>query len=194
MPRVISGRLGGLRLQAPEGDQTRPTSDRVKEALFSALNSRMEFEGALILELFAGSGQLGIEALSRGALHCHFVERWKRAYQCLQQNLRHCHLEQEATLHFGDALQICRQLSESGLRFDLILSDPPYREAKTFLQAFDVQLGQYPLLKEGGLFLLEREAEKGAKAMSCTIDVSNLKEGRNSVYGTTMVSFYGLRE
>ena len=119
--RVIAGELRGRRLAAPPGSGTRPTSDRVREATFNALVSMGEVEGAVVLDAFAGSGALGIEALSRGAERCTFVERDREALQVLRANLETCRLGPDrATVVAGDA-----HLSTGS--FDLVLLDPPYR-------------------------------------------------------------------
>ena len=118
--RVIAGELRGRRLQAPRGTTTRPTSDRVREATFNALTSLGAIEGATVLDGFAGSGALGIEALSRGAEHCLFVERDRDAIAALRANLDACRLGPErAAVHTGD-------LGAVTGRWDLALLDPPY--------------------------------------------------------------------
>ena len=87
--RVVAGRLGGRRLVAPEGRDTRPTTDRVREAVFNALGSAGLIDGALVADLYAGSGALGIEAISRGAAHCIFVETDRAAVAALETNIAH---------------------------------------------------------------------------------------------------------
>jgi 16S rRNA (guanine966-N2)-methyltransferase len=125
--RVIAGTLGGRRLKAPPGRGTRPTSDRVREALFSMLG---EIGGARVLDLFAGSGALGIEALSRGAARAVFVERDARAAAVLRENLAELGLGSErAELRRGDALAALRTARERGELYDLVLIDPPYADA-----------------------------------------------------------------
>jgi 16S rRNA (guanine966-N2)-methyltransferase len=128
--RVIAGALGGRRLRAPAGRATRPTSDRVREALFSMLG---ELGGARVLDLFAGSGALGIEALSRGAEHAVFVERDSAAAAVLRENLRALRVGPErAEVRRGDALAALRHASASGETYDLLFIDPPYGEAGTW--------------------------------------------------------------
>jgi 16S rRNA (guanine966-N2)-methyltransferase len=118
--RVIAGELGGRRLQAPKGDTTRPTSDRVREATFNALGSLGAVEDATVLDGFAGSGALGIEALSRGAAHCLFVERDRAALDALRANLEALGLGADrATVVPGDLTTVTG-------RWDLALLDPPY--------------------------------------------------------------------
>ena len=119
--RVIAGELRGRRLVAPRGTSTRPTSDRVREATFNALGSMGAVEDAVVLDGFAGSGALGIEALSRGAARCTFVERDRSALVALRANLETCGLGTDrAEVVVGDALDL------AGGRFDLALLDPPY--------------------------------------------------------------------
>lgn len=123
--RVIAGRLGGRRLQAPKGRTTRPTSDRVREALFSMLG---ELHGIVALDLFAGTGALGIEALSRGAERVVFVERDTNAVVALKANLAALGLgESEASVRVGDALESLRAARAAGETYDLVFVDPPYR-------------------------------------------------------------------
>jgi 16S rRNA (guanine966-N2)-methyltransferase len=125
--RVIAGSLGGRRLKAPPGRGTRPTSDRVREALFSMLG---ELHGARVLDLFAGSGALGIEALSRGAAAAVFVERDRLAARVLADNLTVLGIGGErAELRRGEALAALRGARRRGEFYDLVLIDPPYREA-----------------------------------------------------------------
>jgi 16S rRNA (guanine966-N2)-methyltransferase len=127
--RVIAGRLGGRRLKAPRGRATtRPTSDRVREALFSMLG---EVEGSVALDLFAGTGALGIEALSRGAQRVVFVERDAAAIRVLRANLVQLGLDApEAEVRMGDALTALRAARGAGETYDLVFVDPPYRQAR----------------------------------------------------------------
>lgn len=124
--RVVAGRLGGRRLAAPRGAATRPTSDRVREALFSVLGETVA--GARVLDLFAGSGALGIEALSRGAARATFVERAAAAQRALAANLEALGLEAE--VHNGDAVAYLGYASRAGETYDLVFLDPPYRDAE----------------------------------------------------------------
>ncbi len=143
--RVVAGLIGGLRLVAPDGRDTRPTNDRVREATFNALGSLDVLDGAKVLDLFAGSGALGIEALSRGAAHCTFVEKDRRALAAVRTNLTTCGLGNEvATVIAGDSLRFVAGLDRSQSHapplagaeidndgapvrgFDVVLLDPPY--------------------------------------------------------------------
>jgi 16S rRNA (guanine966-N2)-methyltransferase len=122
--RVVAGSARGRRLQAPPGDATRPTLDRVREALFNALVSLDAVDGARVLDLFAGSGALGIEALSRGASHCTFVERARPAHAALEANLVATGLAERAEVLALDAVAWLDRQPGGG--FDLVLLDPPY--------------------------------------------------------------------
>ncbi len=123
--RVIGGRLGGRRLTAPRGKTTRPTSDRVREAAFALLG---DVQDATVLDLYAGSGALGIEALSRGAARAVFVERDARAARTLRANLAALELERpQVEVREGDVLGALRTARRRQETYDLVFIDPPYR-------------------------------------------------------------------
>ena len=122
MTRIIGGRAGSLRLDVPKTG-TRPTSDRVREAIFSALETRDQVEGARVLDLFAGSGQLGIEALSRGAAHCDFVDNSKASITCVKKNVETCGFNDRAGIYGTDAFGFIKSVNEN---YDIILLDPPF--------------------------------------------------------------------
>ncbi len=124
--RVVAGTAGGLRLQAPPGRDVRPTTDRVREAMFGALGSLGALEGATVLDLCAGSGALGIEALSRGAERATFVDRSPAALDAVRRNLAHTRLADRATVAKGDAIAHLAAASRAGPAPDLVLCDPPY--------------------------------------------------------------------
>ncbi len=123
--RIVAGSLGGRRIHAPPGRSVRPTPERVREAWFSAIGERIE--GAAVLDLFAGSGALGIEALSRGAARVHFVEADRRAFAVLRANLRELQLAGRALAVRADVFQFLRRV-DPGQRFNVALADPPYKE------------------------------------------------------------------
>jgi 16S rRNA (guanine966-N2)-methyltransferase len=125
--RIVAGTLGGRRIAAPPGNDTRPTSDRVREALFSALGP---IDGARVLDLFAGSGALALEAISRGAAHAVLVEKDARAAAVIERNLEALEIDAgRAALRRRDALQALRDAREAGESYDLVFLDPPYRLA-----------------------------------------------------------------
>lgn len=120
--RVIAGTARSLRLKTPEGMDTRPTTDRIKETLFNMLQSYLS--GALFVDLFSGSGGIGIEALSRGARHAYFVESEKKALSCIQENLRFTRLADRATVLKTDVYSALYGIHEK--EADIIFMDPPY--------------------------------------------------------------------
>jgi 16S rRNA (guanine(966)-N(2))-methyltransferase RsmD len=119
--RVITGIAGGRQLKSPTGEAVRPTADHVKEALFNVL--QFDLEGRRVLDLFAGSGQLGIEALSRGAAECTFVDKDKQAIAVIQANLEHTDLTDRAKVLHTDSFSF---LKMTPAVFDIVLLDPPY--------------------------------------------------------------------
>ena len=125
--RIVAGRFGGRRISAPPGSETRPTADRVREALFSALGP---LDGEVVLDLFAGSGALALEALSRGAGRAVLVEKDARAAAVIRRNLDDLGVGSDAALvRRRDALRALRDAREAGESYDLVFLDPPYRLA-----------------------------------------------------------------
>ena len=156
--RVITGTARGTRLEAPEGQQTRPTSDMAKEAVFSILH--FELAGAAVLDLFAGSGQLGIEALSRGAKSCVFVDHSRAAQEVIRRNLAAAKLTplgRVAAMDASSFLAGCRD------RFDIALLDPPYDGG----QLETALAGVAALMNDGGVIVCEtdRRAEPPARCV-----------------------------
>jgi 16S rRNA (guanine966-N2)-methyltransferase len=124
--RIISGISKGRKLLPPKGKTLRPTSDRVKESIFNILGN--EVKGKIVLDLFAGTGNLGIEALSRGAKRAVFVEEEKQALDLIKKNLSRCGMESEADILPGDVERAIAVLKDRGQSFDLIVMDPPYEK------------------------------------------------------------------
>ena len=120
--RVVAGELRGRRIEAPPGTDTRPTTDMVREAVFNALGSLDLLHDAAVADLFAGTGALGIEAISRGAAHCTFIERDRTALRALKANIDHLGIEGRTRTMPGDALVLAR-----GLNVDIVFADPPYQ-------------------------------------------------------------------
>jgi 16S rRNA (guanine966-N2)-methyltransferase len=151
--RVIAGRYGGRRLTAPKGGTTRPTSERVREALFAMLGDLTE---ARVLDLFAGSGALGIEALSRGATEAVFVERDSQAIAALRANLAALEVgEQRAQVRRAEAIAALGRARERKETYDLVLIDPPYRRAPELGPALAVALPA--LLSPGARVVVESD-------------------------------------
>lgn len=150
--RVITGSAGGTNLKAPKGLNTRPTADRVKQALFNII--QYEIAGD-VLDLFAGSGQLGIEALSRGARHCVFVDAGADAVEAIRENLQRTHLSEKAQIVRGDYLSYLKGCKK---RFRLVFLDPPYGEK--YLENAIKFISEIDILAEGGIIVTERSADK----------------------------------
>jgi len=164
--RIITGKWKGRTIDAPQGGTTRPILDRVKESLFDRLGSRLGMPGSLppiaVLELFAGGGTLGLEALSRGAAFCCFVEKHRRALAVLQRNLDA--LDAGASAHpiRGDACAVEPPEPPDGLRYRLVFVDPPYVMTRDAQPAGIVgtlcrRLAEHPLLDSGALIVLRHE-------------------------------------
>ena len=149
--RVISGSARGRRLREPKGMDIRPTADHVKEAVFDIIQFRIP--GASVLDLFTGTGQLGIEALSRGAAECVFVDRRADAVELIRQNVKLCALEDRARIRKGDALAYLR----SGEKFDLILLDPPY--ASDLLDQALESITRFDICRAHGIIMAESASE-----------------------------------
>jgi len=147
--RIISGRFKGRRLKTPTWEGLRPTSDKLRETLFNILAPRIE--GARVLDGYAGTGALGLEALSRGAAHVTFVEQDRRAAALIEANASACGLAGGYTIASGDFVLLSSRL-KAGEGFDLILLDPPY-DTRNVRRALDLAAG---LLRRGGLVVLER--------------------------------------
>lgn len=189
--RVIAGRLGGRRIKAPAGSATRPTADRVREALFSSLG---HIGGALVLDLFSGTGALGIEALSRGARRAVFVESAGPALAALRDNLAALGLEDVARVVplrvdraldrlAGEAASLGRAEAGSG-SFDLVFLDPPYAAVAEAAEAAARLAGPLDLLAPAGRVILEHGSRAPAPA------IEGLAAPVTRRYGDTSVSFY----
>ena len=151
--RVITGKARGVQLKTPEGMTTRPTTDRVKEALFSIIH--FEIPGARVLDLFGGTGQLGIEALSRGAKRAVFVDSQESACKLIRENLSRAKMQQDGQVVRSDYLQYLDRCRE---KFDIILLDPPY--AEVFLENALKRITEIDILESNGIIVAERPLGK----------------------------------
>ncbi len=175
---MITGKARGTVLKTPEGQQTRPTADRVKEALFSII--QFEIPGSRVLDLFGGTGQLGIEALSRGAKCATFVDSGDKACALIRENLKRCKLENGAKVVREDYLSY---LSRTNERYDIILLDPPY--AEVFLENAIKCISEIDILESGGIIVAERPVGKELPG-----DFSGLTRSRDYKYGSTLLTLY----
>ena len=176
--RVITGTARGRRLGELKGQETRPTTGKVKEGVFSAL--QFDIEGRRVLDLFAGTGQMGIEALSRGAQSCTFVDCRKDAAQLVRDNLAVCALADRAQVVCGDAMGY---LSSLRAQYDLIFLDPPY--ADDTLERAIAHIARFDILAPGGIIVAECPADKQLPALSAPYHIH-----REYRYGKIKVTVY----
>ena len=176
--RVITGSARGAKLKTLEGLATRPTSDRVKEAIFNII--QFDIQGRRVLDLFCGSGQLAIEALSRGADYAVIVDQSAEAVKVIKDNLKKTKFDQQASVFQMDYL---RYLSTAREKFDLIFLDPPYAE-KSLENALQ-KISEIDILSEGGIIICERPKDKVMPP-----EVGGLLCSRDYNYGKTAVNLY----
>lgn len=181
--RVIAGSHRGRRLSGPEGTALRPTSDKVREALFSILGTQVS--GGRFLDLYAGTGAVGIEALSRGASVVTFVESDPKAVQLLQENLRTCQLLDRAQVHMGHTAAFLARKDCWGGPYDVLFADPPYAAP----DELDILLHVWRpgLLSECATMIIEQDSRTELPA---SIDHATLV--RRYVYGDTALYLYGV--
>ncbi len=177
MLRIVAGQLKGRRLKTPAGSDTRPTSDRVREALFAVLGSRVS--GARVADLFAGSGALGLEALSRGAAHCLFVERRRGAIKALEANIAALDVAARSRVLMADASAGSRPILAAA-PFDLVLADPPY--GRGFVDRLTRLAARPGFLAPGGLVVIEHAPQEAPPP-------ELLRLGDHRRYGRTELSF-----
>ncbi len=160
--RVVAGTARGTRLKAPKGMQIRPTADRVKEALFSILGPRVP--GAYFIDFYAGSGAIGIEALSRGADFCVFVDNQRESIKLINDNLTKTHLADLAKVIYSDVFKSVERLALEGVKADLLFLDPPYNleDPRPLIKSIFTS----GLLNDQGLVIVEHAASNWAWAES----------------------------
>ena len=179
--RIISGQARGKQLASVQGMEIRPTSDRVREALFSSLASRLgSFDGLDVLDLFAGTGALGLEALSRGAAHVCFVDSGRQAQKLIRTNSERCGMDQRYQLM---PLAVDQALERLSGAFDLIFLDPPYR--KGLVDTTLNHISQRGLLKPDGLICAEEDKTTTVQEVYGHYQRINLK-----IYGTTALHLF----
>lgn len=185
--RVIAGSAKGRRLRTIAGRTVRPTADRVKEALFSMLGSRFALEGAELLDLFAGSGGLGIEGLSRGAAAATFVECDVAAKRLLEANLRQCGFDHVAHVLPAPVDRALRTCVQRQCRFDGVLVDPPY--GRGLAEATLRQLGAMDLVRPGGWVAVEHHTDEPLAPGYGELQLTVVKR-----YGKTALALYARRQ
>jgi 16S rRNA (guanine966-N2)-methyltransferase len=166
--RIIAGEFRGRKIGQPPLDKARPTKDRIRESVFNMIAS--EVPGARVLDLFSGSGAYGLEALSRGAEYCEFVENCLECREVIESNIEHLSLSGRARLINADALRYIENMGQDDAKFDIIFSDPPYGcgESRNIL----IMINQYDILSSFGTLVLEHSSREDLPA----------KEGGVSIY------------
>ena len=169
--RIISGNARGTKLYTLEGNNTRPTLDRVKEALFNKIN--FQLEEAIVLDLFAGSGALGLEALSRGSKIAYFGENSHQAAKVIEKNIQKTKMQDKAKLIIKDYKKVLEDVKQ--IKFDIIFLDPPYA-TNYDIEAIELVV-KFNLLKENGLIVLETDSnEKENKIKTLNIKIDDVRK------------------
>ena len=181
--RVIAGKARGVKLVVPQGLHTRPTADRVKEALFSIIHSRFELTNTNVLDLCCGTGGLGIEALSRGAAFCCFVENDRNALIALKKNLLTVKFREQAELLEMDVIKALGLIAARGKEYDMIFFDPPYASELYGLVADGIS--RLTLLKHDGLFIAESSSRNILPEQ-----IGSLVKIDRRVYGDTALELF----
>lgn len=176
--RVISGKARGVQLKAPDGMSTRPTIDRVKEALFSII--QFEIPGTSVLDLFGGTGQLGIEALSRGAKEAVFVDSQEAACKIIRENIKRTNLVNQSRVVRSDYLDYLKRCKE---KYDIIFLDPPY--AEVYLETALKCITEIDILQSGGIIATERPIGKELPS-----EYDGFVRSRDYKYGKVLLTIY----
>ena len=176
--RVISGKARGVNLKTPTGQATRPTADRVKEALFSII--QFDLPAAKVLDLFGGTGQLGIEALSRGAASAVFVDEREDACNLIRENLKRTKLAHDGKVVRADYMSFLKNTKD---HFDIIFLDPPY--AEVFLENSLKMITEIDILETGGIIVAERPLGK-----DFPWSFSGFSRSKDYKYGKTLLTLY----
>jgi 16S rRNA (guanine966-N2)-methyltransferase len=189
MTRIIGGTFSSLRLKTPKGPKTRPTQDAFRELVFNLLQCKLE--NACFLDLCAGSGAIGLEALSRGASKAYLVDMSSEATRCIKENITHLKVESQAHVLKMEALKALKYFSKNNILFSHIYIDPPY-EAKLGNKMYltDLLLQQidtYKLLQKGGVLMIEEDA---ARKFSQNLDLSYLSFSKVKVQGKSQLRYY----
>lgn len=178
--RIITGRARGLKLTVPKNYDVRPTADRVKESLFSIIGARIV--DAKVLDLFAGTGNLGLESWSRGASEITFIDMSRESLKLVQSNIEKCKAQDDCHVIKGSCVEVAQNLYKKGERFDFAFCDPPY--SKGWIEKIIAVLEKNPFLNNGGYLIVERSAHD---------ELPDLPTGytclRTEKYGETKVDF-----
>ncbi|MGN1275508.1 MAG: 16S rRNA (guanine(966)-N(2))-methyltransferase RsmD [Floccifex sp.] len=185
--RVISGKARGKKLIAPQGMHTRPVTDQIKEALFNSWQFKVN--GCRFLDCFAGSGSMGIEAISRNASYTVFIDNDKNAIQTIQTNLKGCHFDSKLySVIQDDIFQVLPRLDAKNQPFDIIYLDPPYTVDEIFIPVMEA-MAKTNLLKKDGILAIRTKKEKELPDF-----FSSLEKIKQKKYGISMVHYYQRKE
>ena len=181
MLRIISGTAGGIQIKTPDTNKTRPTLDRVKESVFSILQPYIE--DTRVLDLFAGSGNLGLEALSRGSVSAIFVDESKICKAIIEENIKRTRMEDKAQILLIDVFKGITLLATQGKQFDMIFMDPPY--SRNFVNKTLQLLEKNDIIVENGLVAVEHHEDEQPPDV-----IGTLTKMRSKSYGDTIFTFY----
>ena len=180
--RVISGIRKGHKLKSSKGQTTRPTEDRIKESLFNILGKLKE--DSLVLDLFAGSGSIGIEFLSREAKAAYFIDSSYDSIKTIKENLTHTKLLEDAFVYKKDSLSAIEFFKDQDLKFDYIYIDPPFKNHELLFNVLK-NLNKYTILKNDGIIIIEHE-----KSLKLDTEISAFKMIDSRNYGSKSISFF----
>lgn len=178
--RIITGQARGLQLTTPKNFDVRPTADRVKESVFNIIGSKII--GTQVLDLFAGTGNLGLESWSRGAEGITFIDESKESLRLVQANITKCRADKDCTVIKGNAVNVIERLYKQGKTFDFAFCDPPYN--KGWIAKIITALNTYPVLNHGGYLVVERAVHEVLEDMPAAFELV-----RSEKYGETIVDF-----
>ncbi|WP_075981038.1 16S rRNA (guanine(966)-N(2))-methyltransferase RsmD [Bacillus massilinigeriensis] len=179
--RVVSGDFKGKALKAVPGSSTRPTTDKVKEAIFNIIGPY--FDGGIALDLFAGSGGLGIEALSRGVEKAIFIDRDGKAIQVIWENIKNCGLDERVEVYRNDSDRALKAIVKRELSFDYIFLDPPYKKQQ--LEKIIGIIDKNKLLQKNGVIVCEHSSD-----ITMPTQIGDFNKTKHETYGIIAISIY----
>ena len=183
--RIIAGSARGRKILSPVGMGTRPTLDRIKEAMFNIIQSRVR--SAIVVDMFSGTGSLGLEAASRGATKCYLIDMGDTTFEMLQNNVNNLKFNDKCQCLKGDTYKYMEQFANEGIVFDLIFIDPPY--AKDMIPPAIEIISKNNLLSKEGLIVCKIDSSEEIYQGNCIIHLSDSRK-----YGNTTVLFYKYKE
>lgn len=178
--RIITGRARGLQLTTPKNMDVRPTADRVKESLFNIIGSKII--EAEVIDLFAGTGNLGLESWSRGAKKITFIDESKESLRLVESNINKCRAQNDCSVIKGNAVNVIERLYRQNFSFDFAFCDPPYN--KGWIQKIIRAVTEYPILKDGGYLVVERAQHETIENLPEILEIV-----RSEKYGETYIDF-----